>query len=83
MPPLQKYDKASDRVVECEDCEKRFHVSCAKLRENELLKLESGNGSWYCTNCKVDCGLCSSAVLQDHKQFNVTIVRCGFPMDSL
>ena len=37
-----------------------------ELRDNELLKLESGNGSWYCTNCKVDCGLCSGAVLKDH-----------------
>ena len=52
----KKYCKASDKVVECEDCEKRFHASCAKLGNNELLKLESGNGSWYCTNCKADCG---------------------------
>ena len=29
--------------------------------------MESGNGSWYCTNCKADCGLCSGAVLKDHK----------------
>ena len=58
----KKYCKASDKVVECEDCEKRFHASCAKL-----LKLESGNGSWYCTNCKANCGLCSGAVLKDHK----------------
>ena len=63
----KKYCKASDKVVECEDCEKRFHASCAKLGDNELLKLESGNGSWYCTNCKADCGLCSGAVLKDHK----------------
>ena len=67
MPPLQKYCKASDKVVECEDCEKRFHASCAKFGKNELLKLESGNESWYCTNCKADCGLCSDAVLKDHK----------------
>ena len=48
------YCKASDKVVECEDCEKRFHASCAKLGDNELLKLESGNGSCYCTNYKAD-----------------------------
>ena len=63
----KKKCKASDKVVECEDYEKRFHASCAKLGDNELLKLESGNGSWYCTNCKADCGLCSGAVLKDHK----------------
>ena len=63
----KKYCKASDKGVECEDCQKRFHASCAKLGDNELLKLESGNGSWYCTNCKADCGLCSGAVLKDHK----------------
>ena len=61
------YCKASDKVVECEDCEKGFHASCAKLEDNELLKFESGNGSWYCTNCKADSGLCSGAVLKDHK----------------
>ena len=63
----KKYCKASDKVVVCEDCEKRFHSSCARLGDNDLLKLESGNGSWYCINCKVDCGLCSGAVLKDHK----------------
>ena len=55
------------QFVECEDCEKCFHASSAKLGDNELLKLKSGNGSWYCTNCKADCGLCSGAVLKDHK----------------
>ena len=28
---------------------------------------ESGDGAWYCTNCKADCGLCSGVVLKDHK----------------
>ena len=37
------------------------------LAESELLDLESGNGSWYCTGCKADCGLCSGAVLYGHK----------------
>ena len=26
--------KTSDKVVECEDCEKRFHASCAKFEHN-------------------------------------------------
>ena len=63
----KRYCKASDKVIECEDCEKRFHVLCAKLGDNKLLKLESRNGSWYCSNCKAYCGLCSGAVLKDHK----------------
>ena len=46
---------------------KRFHTSCINLNEKELLELESGNGSWYCINCKADCGLCSGAVLYGHK----------------
>ena len=29
--------------------------------------IESGDGAWYCTNCKADCGLCSGAVLKGHK----------------
>ena len=34
-------------------------------------RIESGDGAWYCTNCKADCGLCSGAVLKGHKA-----VRC-------
>ena len=36
-----------------------------------MLELESGNGSWYCTNCKADCGLCSGAVL-----YGLKAVQC-------
>ena len=63
----KKYCKASEKSVKCEECEKRFHTSCISLDEKKLLELESGNGSWYCTNCKADCGLCSGAVLYGHK----------------
>ena len=65
----KNYCKASDRLLECEECEKRFHASCSNLSDNELLRIESGDGAWYCTNCKADCGLCS--VLKGHKA-----VRC-------
>ena len=67
----KKYCKASDRLLECEECEKRFHASCSNLSDNELLKIEPGDGAWYCTNCKADCGLGSGAVLKGHKT-----VRC-------
>ena len=67
----KKYCKASDRLLECEECEKRFHASCSNLSDNELLIIESGDGAWYCTNCKADCGLCSGADLKGHKA-----VRC-------
>ena len=67
----KKYYKASDRLLECEECEKRFHASCSNLGDNELLRIESGNGAWYRTNRKADCGLCSSTVLKGHKA-----VRC-------
>ena len=67
----KKYCKASDRLLECEECEKRFHASCSNLGDNELLRIESGDGAWYCTNCKADCGLCSGAILKGHKA-----VRC-------
>ena len=36
------------------------------------LRTESGDGAWYCTNYKADCGLCSGAVLKGHKA-----VQCG------
>ena len=38
----KKYCKAADQVVECADCEKRFHASCANLGKEELQELESG-----------------------------------------
>ena len=44
-----------------------LHTSCISLDEKKLLELESGNGSWYCTNFKADYGLCSGAVLYGHK----------------
>ena len=55
----KKYCKASDRLLECEECE--------KLGDNELLRIASG--AWYCTNCKADGGLCSGAVPKGHKAF--------------
>ena len=63
----KKYYKASDRLIECEECEKRFHASCSNLGDDEFLRIESGDEAWYCTNCKADCGLCSGAILKGHK----------------
>ena len=57
----------SDIVIECTDCEKRFHAKCSNLGADDLLKIETGNSDWYCTNCKADCDLCSDAVLSVHK----------------
>ena len=58
----KKYCKAAEKAVKCEDCEKRFHASCVNLGPVELQKIGSGNDSWYCSNCKADCSLCSGAV---------------------
>lgn len=63
----KKYCKATDKYINCEECNNCFHASCANLGESELLELESVNGSWYCTGCKSDCGLCSGVVLYGHK----------------
>ena len=65
----KKYYKASDRLLECEECGKRFHAPCSNLGDNELLRIESDDGAWYCTNGKADCGLCSGTVLKGHKAF--------------
>ena len=63
----KKYCKAAEKAVKCEDCEKRFHACCVNLGPVELQKIESGNDSWYCSNCKAECSLCSGAVLNSHK----------------
>ena len=34
----KQYCKASDRLLECEACEKRFHASCSNLGDDELFK---------------------------------------------
>ena len=39
----------------------------AQTGADDLLKIETGNRDWYCTNCKADCGMCSGAVLNVHK----------------
>ena len=63
----KKYCKAAEKAVKCEDCEKRFHASYVNLGPVELQKIESDNDSWYCSNCKAECSLCSGAVLNSHK----------------
>ena len=63
----EKKCKASDKVVECIDCEKRLHAKCSDLSVDELIMTENGSSDWYCTKCKADCGLCSRAILNGHK----------------
>ena len=58
------YFKATDKVVKCQECSKCFHVSCANLSEKEL---GSEKESWYCKDCKAECGLCGGDVLNNHK----------------
>ena len=60
----KKYCKATDKVVKCQECSKCFHVSCANLSEKEL---GSEKETWYCKDCKAECGLCSGDVLNNHK----------------
>ena len=71
-PNAKKYCKAANKYINCEECKNRFHASCTNLGESKLLELKSGNGSWYCTCCKADCGLSSGVVLYGHKA-----VQCG------
>ena len=53
----KRYCEASNRLLEWEECEKCFHASCSNLSDIELLRIESGDGAWYCTNCKSDWSL--------------------------
>ena len=68
MSSLQKnIARHQKNRLDVKNAKKRFHTSCISLDKKELLELEPGNRSWYCTNCKADCGLCSGAVLYGHK----------------
>ena len=42
-------------------------MSCINLSKKVLLELGSENETWYCKDCKAECGLCSGAVLNIHK----------------
>ena len=64
MPSMQKYCKATDKVVKYQECSKCFHVSCANLSKKEL---GSEKETWYCKDCKAECGLCSGDVLNNNK----------------
>ena len=68
MSPLQKIlqDTGQDHRI--------FRVKCAKLGDKEISHMESVIGTWYCTNCKSDCGLCSGAAMNSHKE----VVKYGF-----
>ena len=82
MPSLQNTCcKATDKFVNCKECRKSFHALCSNLGENEFLELETGNEFWYCTSCKAYFGLCSGAVLSDHKA--VQCDKCGLTMTAL
>ena len=39
------------------DCEKRFHISCSKIDENQLLELESGVGTAQTVKLTVACAV--------------------------
>ena len=69
MWTLQKMCKVSDKLIECVDCEKRFHAKCSNFGIEEPSTIENGSSDRYCTNCKADCGHCSRAVLNGHKTF--------------
>ena len=68
-------------MIECTDCEKHFHAKCSNLGADDLLKIETGNRDWYCTNCKAGCGLYSGAVRLFIRQFIAMVARCGFTMN--
>ena len=61
--------KVSVKIIECVDCEKRFHAKCSYLGIDELITIENGIRDWYCANCKADCDVCSRAVLNDHNAY--------------
>ena len=63
----KKYSKASDRLLECEECKNASTFHAQTLVTTNSLRIESGDRAWYYTNCKADCGLCNGAVLKGHK----------------
>ena len=72
----KKYCKAIDKFVTCNDCEKRFHATCANPSEKELSSLKNENELWYCSDCKADCGFAVGLSQIVTRLFNVTNVKC-------
>ena len=54
-------------MVECEDSKKRFHATCSELGNEAFENNKSGFDTWYCADCKVDCGLCNRVVVNGNK----------------
>ena len=62
-------------MLECVDCEKRFH---AKM----LLRIETGSRDWYCTNCWADAACAVVPFSMVIEQFSASIVSFGFTMNA-
>ena len=75
---LQKYCKATNKVVENEDRKDLFHASCDNLGNDDSEKLETGTETWCCSNCKAVV-----LFLVVIRQFSVINVTCGFTMTAL
>ena len=80
MSSLQKYCKASEKSVKCEECEKRFHTSCISLDEKELLELEMDLGIAPTAKLTVVYVVVLFYIVT--KQSNVTNVKCGFTINA-
>ena len=75
MDFAKKKCNVSDKMIECVDCEKRFHAKCSSFGIDELITIENGSSDWYSTSCKADSGLSSRAVLSGYKAVNTVVVN--------
>jgi hypothetical protein len=65
MPPMETWEthcicksplNPDYMYIQCEECEKWFHIQCVGLSSNEVETVEK----WYCNDCEA---LCQSGLL--------------------
>ena len=78
----KKYCKVSDKVIECTDCEKRFHAKCSNLGAGDLLKIETGNDDCIAQTARL-IAVCAVVLFSVFiRQFSAMVERCGFTMNA-
>ena len=76
----KKCCKLSNKVIECTDCEKRFHAKCSNLGAVDLLKVEIVTGIAQTARLIAACAVMLFSVFT--RQISATVARCGFTMNT-
>ena len=78
----KKYCKVSDKVIECTDCEKRFHAKCSNSEADGLLKIKTDNRDGIAQTARLIAARAVVLFSMFIRQFSAMVARCGFTMNA-